>query len=164
MKHLLISYLYIIMSLGAISGSYAQGGGPIVLKTGRIIKFQQLQGQPHWQQENIASFQQAYWRFNPDGSFIFAPANKRDDLYPLRGRFNINGNTLNFFARGQYQMGYTATGWAAIEGNLDFSSGSAVVSMSWTGGSATSARVNGIDFGNNSSSNYNIVSILVPVN
>src|SRR5262245_31021388 len=58
-----------------------------VVSTNQILNFRLIQGQPQWTDSILARIAGARWQFNRNGTFVYAPANARADLYPLTGRF-----------------------------------------------------------------------------
>ena len=63
-----------------------------------IIHFEQLRGQSEWKTQAIGMVAGAIWQFNPDGIFFYAPANSREDIFPLKGKYVTQGNKVFFEA------------------------------------------------------------------
>jgi hypothetical protein len=152
---------WIIISLATITSiSYAAvAQAQSIFQTQQILSLDVLRGQPQWRQNAIQRLAGAGWQFNPNGTFIFAPANSRTDLYPLRGTFQQQGNVATFQASGSANSG-TSANQAQVSGRIDFSSGQPVMIIDWATGSINAAVVNGTSFGNSPSSYYRSQLIL----
>jgi len=130
-----------------------------VYRTRQIVNLQVVQGQPQWGQRAAQRLAGAVWQFNPDGTFIFAPPDSRDDLYPLRGNFQNRGNIITF--QGGSRAGNSVSSNAAqVTGQIDYSTGQPVMTLEWANGTVMGAVVNDIRFGASNLSHYRSVLIL----
>ncbi len=133
---------------------------PLVLRTQKIIDFQQIVGKPNWIPGTKQRILGAVWQFNPDGTFFYAPANSRDDLYPITGRFQRQGKTLMFSGDRTSIIGTTGNAFAQVEGKVDFSSGQPVLFMRVNSGMGSKATINRQSFSMDSTSSYSASVIL----
>jgi hypothetical protein len=101
------------------------------------------------------------WRFNSDGTFTFAPANARDDLYPLKGNFKVNGNRLTYSASAESRIGNTGSASANIRGEITLDSTTAKVTVDWSNSAGSAAVVSNTPFASASSSAYKIEATLI---
>jgi len=154
--------IVIIMAILSLSYStnpvFAQR--PLVFRVQKIIDFQQIAGQPQWIPGTKQRILGAVWRFNPDGTFRYAPANSRDDLYPIIGRFQRQGKYIMFSGHRKSIIGSTGTAFAQIEGKVDFNVSQPVLTMRVNSGMASGAVINRQSFSMNSSSSYKTTIIL----
>lgn len=139
----------------------SQRNYPLVFRADTILQFNVVRGQPQWAGEAIERVQGALWRFNSDSTFTYSPANSRTDLYPLSGSFTESENILNFSAYRTSQTGYTGSATTQVQGSIDLSSSSPILTMDWITTSGISARVNDINFAAANSSAYSIRATLV---
>jgi hypothetical protein len=140
------------------ASAYAQ----TVFQTGRVVQLQVIQGRSQSRQNAIQRLAGAAWQFNQDGTFVFAPANSRTDLFPLRGQFQLQGNIVSFQGSSQARNSVSLN-IAEVVGQIDFSSGQPVMTLDWANGSGTGAVVNNTRFGSQNSSHYRSVLILQQV-
>jgi hypothetical protein len=147
----------------AAQGSAGQSG-PVFFAPAQILSYQQLRGQPQWTQNSARRFMSAIWQFNADGTFYFAPTyHVRSDLYPMMGRYQVQGNQVVFSAATSSQIGSTGMASAMIDGVIDFSQNAPVVTMSWVSSSGSAAVINNTPFSGGSASAYQIQATLAPV-
>jgi hypothetical protein len=157
---------YVLIRLGAIS---AIGIIPLisssvtastVCRVGRVLDLQVVQGQQEWASRAAARVAGSAWQFNDNGTFIFAPANSRTDLYPMQGTFQRQGNLIQF--RGSSATGSTVSRLnASVQGQIDLSQSPPVLSLGWATSSITAAVVNSSRFGQNSTSLYRATALLI---
>lgn len=140
------------------SSSRSQIEYPLVLRTQDIIQFEQLQGQPEWIEAEKARVQGAVWTFNSDGSFVYAPANSRTDLFPLNGRYTTSGNTLSFTASRTVTFANSGKATAEIKGRVDLSSSE--LEMDSSSAAMSAAVVSNRPYGFTSPSVYKIRATL----
>lgn len=143
----------------------AQNGAPVFFAADQILSYEQVRGNnPQWTQNSARRFMSAIWQFNADGAFYFAPTHDvRSDLYPMMGRYQVQGNQVVFSAKSSSQIGYTGMAMAMIDGVIDFSQGVPVVTMSWISSSGSAAVVNDIRFSGGNTTAYQIQATLAQV-
>ncbi len=144
--------------------SRASADYPLVFKTKSILEFEQLQGQAQWIEESRKRVQGATWEFNSDGTFTFAPANARTDLFPLEGKFKRSGDALEFSASAGSNTGSTGSASTEIQGKLDLSSDTPEISMTWVNSSGMSAVVANTPFASATANAYKLRATLTPAN
>ncbi|RIK38370.1 MAG: hypothetical protein DCC55_21370 [Chloroflexi bacterium] len=143
----------------------AQNGAPVFFAADRILSYEQVRGgNPQWTQNSARRFMSAIWQFNADGTFYFAPTyDVRSDLYPMMGRYQVQGSQVIFSAASSAQIGYTGLATAMIDGVIDFSQDTPVVTMSWINTSGSAAVIRGIPFSGGSTTSYQIQATLATV-
>ena len=77
----------------------------IVFTTQQILSLDIIQGNQEWKSSKIDQLKGAYWEVRSDGTFVYAPANARDDLYPLHGTWHNQNNSLVFSAKNISEIG-----------------------------------------------------------
>lgn len=132
---------------------------PLVFYTNKILEFQQINGKEEWIESEEERFQGAVWRFDSDGTFTFAPADSRDDLYPLHGTFEIRGDVLKYAASGSARTTVGSTS-AEIEGEIDLTSDTPNITMNWMSNAGMGAVVDDAPFATANSSGYKISATL----
>lgn len=152
--------LSVVTAVGVTLSNLAPALAQAVFETQQILNFQMQQGRPEWAQNNIERINGAVWQFNPDGTFIYAPANARDDLYPLRGTYQNQGNTLIFTGERTSRIGGTSSAHVFVQGQVDFSRGQPVLTMNVVSGMASGAVINKNPFGFNNTSAYRTTVLL----
>jgi hypothetical protein len=126
----------------AVSTSSAQSA----LRTTKILAVRVISGNPS--QDTLNRFAGAQWAFFKDGTFVFAPSNARTDLFPLRGTYRTNGNTVTMSAKAQTRIGGTGQASTSLDCTLSRSGTQAVVECLWASGMGNAAVVNNIRFAN----------------
>ena len=161
-KNFQFALIVIIMAILSFSYSInpAFAQRPLVFSVQKIIDFQQIAGQSRWIPGAKQRILGAVWRFNPDGTFRYAPANSRDDLYPIIGRFQRQGKYIMFNGHRKSIIGSTGTAFAQIEGKVNFNVSQPVLTMRVNSGMASGAVINRQSFSMNSSSSYKTTIIL----
>jgi hypothetical protein len=90
------------------------------------------------------------WDFFRNGQFRFTPRGlgtiARTDLFPIVGRFNVRGNTLNF-AGSRSSANLTSRNFASLQGQISLRTGAARVRQQTS--IINAAVVNGTRFGSN---------------
>lgn len=119
MKKQIVALLIVLGTIAA-AGSLS-AGDTRSFATERILKFEQIQGQPQWVPNIKRRIQGATWAFYSDGTMKYAPADSRDDLFPVRGRYECSGRTCHFRAEASSRTGGTGSASVLIEGTVDFS-------------------------------------------
>ncbi len=110
-----------------------------VFGTKQILSLEMHQGNPEWKYDKIEQLSRAYWRFYPNGTFAYAPANASKDLYPLKGTYQIQGNILVFSGESDFRSRLGSAARAIVNGQIDWSRGQPVLTMNAVSG-ASSAR------------------------
>ncbi|MDR8413318.1 hypothetical protein MTP10_31875 [Nonomuraea sp. 3-1Str] len=129
--------------------SAAAARAVVVLRAGQILRFQQVKGAPSSRaQARVAN---AVLTFFENGTFAFTTTDVRTDLYPLRGRYRIDGNRVSFAANGSSRIGGSSA-FTELIGSIDFSSRPGVMTLDWASGTGYGAVVNGTKFGTGASS------------
>ena len=128
----------------------------------KIINFQQLKGRSEWGPQALQMVAGAIWQFNPNGTFFYAPANGRTDIFPLQGNYISEVNKVFFEGMTSLSTGVSVAG-AWCFGEIDFSVNPPVLNMEWGNGSNTAATVNNTLFSSNLSSAYRATILLRPV-
>ncbi|MEV0201332.1 hypothetical protein [Nonomuraea sp. NPDC050691] len=127
----------------------ARARAVVVLRAGRVLSFQQIKGTPSARAR--ARVANAVFTFFENGTFAFTTTDVRTDLYPLRGRFRINGNRVSLSAHGSSAIGGSSA-FTELIGSIDFSSRPGVMTLDWASGAGYGAVVNGTRFGTGASS------------
>ncbi|MFI6325483.1 hypothetical protein ACIBG8_48755 [Nonomuraea sp. NPDC050556] len=132
--------------------------GTVRLRTQQILRFEQLAGQTSWQTSAYNRVANAYWVFYSNGTFAFNTTNVRTDLYPLYGKYQVNGNTVAFSA-------HNSAGGAFTEmiGRIDFGARTPVMKLNWASGAGYGAVVNNQRFGATASSHYAVTLTVAQV-
>jgi hypothetical protein len=157
-KTWMITLIATLSSLSYSAAVQAQA----VFRTQQVISLDVIQGRPQSRQNAIQRLAGAAWQFNPDGTFVFAPANSRTDIYPLRGTFQIQGNLTNFQGSRRANNG-VSTNLGQVNGSIDVSSGQPVMTIDWSTSSLMGAVVNQTGFGSSQTSSYRSQLILQQV-
>ncbi|NUW33979.1 hypothetical protein HTZ77_21450 [Nonomuraea sp. SMC257] len=127
----------------------ARARAAVVLRVGRLLSFQQVKGTPSARaQARVAN---AVFTFFDNGTFAFTTTDVRTDLYPLRGRYQINGNRVSMTAHGSSAIGGSSA-FTEMVASIDFSSRPGVMTLDWASGAGYGAVVNGTRFGTGASS------------
>jgi hypothetical protein len=132
----------------------------VTLRAGRILKFDQITGQPSWANSAFARVQNAVWVFRGNGTFSFNTTNVRTDLYPLSGRYRASGNKLVFSANNSSAIGGSSA-FTEMVGTIDTSARPPVMVLNWASGSGYGAVVNNQKFGSTASSAYRVTLTVV---
>jgi hypothetical protein len=114
--------------------------------TRSIVSFDQENGQPAWIDEARQRVQGATWTFRPDGTFTFAPANSRTDLFPVHGLYRCASLRCNLSGDSSSRIGSTGSASVAIEGIIDFGQEPPLLNMSQVTSAGNAAVVNDIRF------------------
>ncbi|MEV0520702.1 hypothetical protein [Nonomuraea sp. NPDC050405] len=133
----------------AAATSAAAARAVVVLRGGQILRFQQVKGAPSSRAR--ARVANAVLTFFENGTFAFTTTDVRTDLYPLRGRYRIDGNRVSFAANGSSRIGGSSA-FTELIGSIDFSSRPGVMTLDWASGAGYGAVVNGTRFGTGASS------------
>ncbi|NUW39316.1 hypothetical protein [Nonomuraea rhodomycinica] len=121
----------------------------VVLRVGRLLAFQQVKGAPSARAR--ARVANAVFTFFDNGTFAFTTTDVRTDLYPLRGRYQINGDRVSLSAHGSSAIGGSSA-FTEMVASIDFSSRPGVMTLDWANGAGYGAVVNGTRFGTGASS------------
>ncbi|MFF3443072.1 hypothetical protein [Streptosporangium sp. NPDC002721] len=141
------------------SGQVASAAFPYRFRTARVTHFQQLKGRAAWRGSAFSRVQNAVWVFSGNGTFVFNTTNVRSDLYPLRGRFQRQGNSWVFAANASSRNG-GGSGFTEVIGNIDFSGNRPVMTFHWASGAGYGSVVDNQRFGTGASSAYSSTLIL----
>lgn len=149
----------VFLTLLVAVGSLAATAGPsaastrnsrdaVVVETGEILEAERVSG--NVTRSTLNRFAGATWTFNDDGSFIFAPANARTDLFPVEGRWRrIGKNRYKMEAAANVRIGYgwvtTGTASTALECTLRVGKTNTVDCL-WATSMGNAAVVNDIKF------------------
>lgn len=152
-----------LATIGAICSNIEPVLAQTIFATREIINLEMRQGQPQWAQSYMQQVGGARWAFYPNGSFVYAPANAREDLYPLQGTYRNRGNTIFFSGEKSASIGSTGNARAVIDGQIQFNNGQTVLHMQSVSGASSGANINGSDFGFNSNASYQTTVILYQV-
>ena len=125
----------------------------------KVVRFEQLAGQPAWKNAALERLRTAEWTFGPNGKFSYYVPESATGT--LQGTYTVKGKKVEFRASGGYQMGYTGGAQSIIVGTVDFSQNPPVLTMVQRTGSMTAASVNGTQFGASNGSSYLSVATLV---
>lgn len=147
------------VSVPTVSGQVVSAAFPYRFRTARVTRFQQLKGQSAWANSALSRVRNAVWVFSGNGTFAFNTTNVRTDLYPLRGRFQRQGNSWVFAANGSSRIGGSSN-FTEMVGNIDFSGSRPVMTFHWASGAGYGAVVNNQRFGAGASSAYSSTLIL----
>ncbi|WP_433435512.1 hypothetical protein [Nonomuraea sp. CA-141351] len=145
-----------LLSTTSAQATVAADSGTVRLRTQQILQFQQLAGQAAWQTSAYNRVVNAVWVFYSNGTFAFDTTNVRTDLYPLRGRYQVRGNTVSFSAHNAAAIGGSSA-FTEMVGRVDFGSRPPVMRLNWAGGAGYGAVVNDQRFGSTASSHYAVV-------
>ncbi|WP_329083864.1 MULTISPECIES: hypothetical protein [unclassified Streptosporangium] len=146
-------------SAPAASGQVASAAFPYRFRTARVTRFEQVKGQAAWANSALSRVQNAVWVFSGNGTFAFTTTNVRSDLYPLRGRFQRQGDSWVFAANGSSRIGGSSS-FTEVVGNIDFSGNRPVMRFHWASGAGYGSVVNNQRFGAGASSAYSSTLIL----
>jgi hypothetical protein len=166
MKRQSASMLFLIFSfwLAAViacsRSSRSKPDYPLAFRAKEILEFQQVQGNPQWIDRAKTRFLSAVWEFESDGTFTFAPANSRSDLYPLKGKFAADGNKLIYSASAEARVANTGSASAQIFGEISLDSNSPEVTLNWISSSGSAAVINETPFASADSTAYKIRAVL----
>ncbi|MBN6056591.1 hypothetical protein JYK22_31985, partial [Nonomuraea sp. RK-328] len=127
----------------------ARARATVVLRVGRLLGFQQIKGAPSVRARNRVA--NAVFTFFENGTFAFNTTDVRTDLYPLRGRYRIDGNRVSLSANGSSAIGGSSA-FTEMIASIDFSSRPGVMTLDWASGAGYGAVVNGTRFGTGASS------------
>ncbi|MER6944439.1 hypothetical protein ABT294_10480 [Nonomuraea sp. NPDC000554] len=154
-----IAALVVLVGSGLLAAApapaSAQARRTVTLRVGRILQFQQVTGQAAWADRAFNRVRNAVWAFYDNGVFAFNTTDVRTDLYPLRGRYRVNGNVVTFSANGSAQIGGSSA-FTEMIGSIDFGSRPAVMTLNWASGAGYGAVVNNQKFGSTASSAYRV--------
>lgn len=166
MKRQSASILFLIFSfllaavLACSRSSRSKPDYPLAFRVKEILEFQQIQGNPQWIDSAKARFLSAVWRFESDGTFTFAPGNSRSDLYPLKGKFEADGNKLIYSASADSKIANTGSASAKISGEISLDSDSPEVTLNWISSSGSAAVVYETPFASAAPTAYKIRAVL----
>ena len=146
----LLIVLGLIACAGSLSASDAQS-----FTTEKIVKFEQIQGQPQWVPNIQRRIQGAVWTFYANGTMRYAPADSRDDLFPVLGRYECSGRKCRFRAEASTQIGGTGSASVLIEGTVDFGQ-QPRLEMTQINSSGNAAVINGTSFSGANASSYRL--------
>lgn len=118
-----------------------------------IINFEQLKGKHEWKSQAMEMVAGARWQFDSDGSFFYAPAHGRKDIFPLQGSYITKGNKV--FFEGMTTLSVSASIASAwCRGDIDFDVDPLMMDLEWGNQSSTAAMVIDSLFDSNLSSVY----------
>ncbi|AFZ38316.1 hypothetical protein Sta7437_4888 (plasmid) [Stanieria cyanosphaera PCC 7437] len=124
-----------------------------------IIIFEQLKGRNEWKSQAFDMVAGAIWQFNSNGTFFFAPANGRKDMFPLQGNYVTQGNRVVFEGMTFLSVSASvASTWCF--GEIDFNVNPPIMNMEWGNDSSTAAMVSNTLFDSNLSSTYRTTLVL----
>jgi|SRR4051812_17743571 hypothetical protein len=126
--------------------------------TGEILKFEQIQGQSQWASNIKRRVQGTTWTFYADGTMQYAPADSRDDLFPVRGKYECSGHKCHFRAEASSRTGRTGSASVLIEGTVDFSQQR--LEMTQINSMGNAAVINGTRFSQANASSYRFTVLL----
>ena len=130
------------------SSSSAAKADDIVVNTGKITRAERVSGNAN--NRTVARFAGAQWVFRTNGTFVFAPANARTDLFPLAGTYRrLSSNRFELVASATSRIGYTGTASTALQCVLTVGSTSKIACY-WATSMGNAAVVNDIEFANSS--------------
>ncbi len=155
--YMLISLLALPI-LNAPSAAFAQQS--LRVQTAKVVGYNQIQGQPQWQQSQLNRIAGAQWAFNPDGTFLFTMPNMNDDLYPVRGAYHNSNGSLIFSGSSSSQTGYSNIAVVQVNGRLYKQGETLMISMSLSSSSNSAAVVNNQKFSGGSTSAYEFTVML----
>jgi len=150
----LLTVLSLIACAESLSASNARN-----FATGKIVKFEQIQGQPQWVPNIQRRIQGAVWTFYANGTMKYAPADSRDDLFPVLGRYECTGRKCRFRAEASSQIGGTGSASVLIEGTVDFGQPPRL-EMTEINSMGNAAVINGTHFSQANASSYRFTVIL----
>jgi hypothetical protein len=136
-----------LLLTGAAPG-YAQDS--LTLRTGQLLQFDQVSGNPSWKSRAEQRVRNAQWRF-AGGEFVFHTTDVRTDLYPLAGSYTVDGTVVRFSASRTATFP-TGSAYAEISGALDTSTGQ--LEFRWISSMGNGAVVNGTPFSGAGGSGY----------
>jgi hypothetical protein len=110
-------------------------------RTGEIIAYDLVRGQPEWIADDVANLRRATWVIRQDGVLVFSPPGLRDDLFPVAARMELNGQRATFSGGRTSSFGMTGMAYTRIEGTIDFSGPVPVLSMVWGSGASSATRI-----------------------
>ncbi|MEV6299032.1 hypothetical protein AB0M02_06465 [Actinoplanes sp. NPDC051861] len=134
--------------VGAASPAAARDA--VTFRTGQLLQFDQVAGNPSSKDRAAQRVRNAQWQFG-GGQFVFHTTDVRTDLYPLAGSYTVDGNTVRFSASRTATF-TTGSAYAEISGELDATTGR--LSFRWLSSAGNGAVVNGTAFTGASSSGY----------
>ncbi|MGB5636428.1 MAG: hypothetical protein WBM44_19950 [Waterburya sp.] len=132
----------------------------IVFTTQQILSLDIIQGNQEWKSSKIDQLKGAYWEVRSDGTFVYAPANARDDLYPLHGTWHNQNNSLVFSAKNISEIGTSpypqerSFAKAIVDGKIDFIEKQPVLTMESCSSMTSRAVVNRQSFDSTVTSVY----------
>jgi len=150
----LLIALVLIACADSLSASDAQS-----FATEKIEKFEQLQGQPQWVPNIQRRIQGAVWTFYANGTMKYAPADSRDDLFPVLGRYECSGRKCRFRAEASTRSGDTGSASVRIEGTVNFGQ-QPRLEMTQTNSMGNAAVINGTQFSQANATSYRFTVLL----
>jgi hypothetical protein len=155
-----LTLLSVISFFALGAGSSALADAPGTYTTKQIVKFQQMQGQPQWVSNIQRRIRGATWTFYPGGRFKYSPADSRDDLFPLEGRYTCAAHSCRFQAEASSRTGGTGSASVSIEGTLDVSGREPRLEMYQINSMGNAAVINGTNFSQANGSSYRFTVVL----
>ncbi len=149
-----------LATVGAICLNIEPVLAQTIFATREIVSLEMQKGNSEWRQGKIEQVNGARWLFYPNGTFVYAPANAREDLYPLQGTYQNQGNTITFSGSKSASVGSTGAARAEINGQIQFNNGQPVLQMLAVSGMSSGANINDTPFGFNNTSSYRTTVIL----
>lgn len=141
----LASGLSLTSAIGIIALSTSPSHANTVCRVGQVLNVQVLQGQPQWASSAAARVAGAIWQFNDNGTFIYAPADARTDLYPMQGSYQRQGSIIQFQGSSFSSSSVSRAG-VELQGQIDTSQNPPVLMMSWASSNNLAAVVNNTVF------------------
>jgi hypothetical protein len=139
-----------------IQPALAQNG--VAFTTAEITGFSLKAGQPSWGQRDYDRLLGAQWYFDNNGSFELQLPNF--GLPPIRGKCQVQGNTLVFQGGSQTSYGYTGGTSVEVHGQISNQNGTPVLHIIYASGQATSAVINNTPFGQSKTHAYEATAVL----
>ena len=151
--------LSLVTAIGAIATISEPTQAEVLCSVQQVINLEVIQGQPQWAATARQRVAGAVWQFNDNGTFVYAPANARTDLYPLQGTYQIEGDIIQF--RGLNNSRTTVSiSSAEIVGQVDTSQNQPVLSMAWAASNNVAATVNNTLFSSSTAAIYRAAMLL----
>lgn len=130
-----------------------------IFAVSRITSFEQLEGLSEWKAQAKDMVMGARWRFDPDGTFVYAPAHGRKDIFPLQGSYAIENDKVCFAAKTTFSVSTSIIStWCS--GNIDLEIERPTMHLDWGNDYSTAAMVADSLFDSHRRSLYRLTVIL----
>ncbi|MEU0371442.1 hypothetical protein ABZ070_14475 [Streptomyces sp. NPDC006283] len=116
-----------------------------------LTEFKQLEGKPHWIEQQQRYLSNSVWQFNPDGTFAWAAEGFRTDLLPVQGTYTVSGSQWDFTGNNSSAIGGNRS-FVEIIGSLDVSSSTMIMTVA--SGAGYGAVINDQPIGTTASTAY----------